>query len=144
MSTSTAARVAKGMRLALITGGLVAIAFGIAVLVWPAKTAAAITGIIVFWAIVAGLLRGCQARDTQRQHASERLQPAHQRSNSSRCPCGSPTMRSPSHTSWPLTQVAPIREWKVVPSNGDHAHFDSTSSRRTVNGVSSMSARSAQ
>lgn len=35
MSTSTAARVAKGMRLALITGGLVAIAFGIAVLVWP-------------------------------------------------------------------------------------------------------------
>src|SRR3546814_2167312 len=62
-----------------------------------------------------------------------------QRSNSSRCPCGSPTMRSPSHTSWPLTQVEAMREWKVVPSNGDHAHFDSTSSRRTVNGVSSTS-----
>ncbi|GLB63219.1 hypothetical protein NCCP2495_10970 [Dietzia sp. NCCP-2495] len=56
MSTSAAARGAKGMRLALITGGLVAIAFGIAVLVWPAKTAAAITGIIAFWAIVAGLI----------------------------------------------------------------------------------------
>lgn len=56
MSTYTAARVAKGIRLALITGGLVAIAFGIAVLVWPAKTAAAITGIIAFWAIVAGLI----------------------------------------------------------------------------------------
>src|SRR3546814_5687582 len=67
-----------------------------------------------------------------------------QRSNSSRCPCGSPMMRSPSHTSWPLTQVEAMREWNVVPSNGDHAHFDSTSSRRTVNGVSSTSARSAQ
>src|SRR3546814_20150622 len=52
-------------------------------------------------------------------------------------------MRSPSHTSWPLTQVEAMRDWNVVPSNGDHAHFDSTSSRPTVNGVSSTSARSA-
>ena len=31
-----------------------------------------------------------------------------------------------------------MREWNVVPSNGDQPHFDSTSSRRTVNGVSSI------
>ena len=40
-------------------------------------------------------------------------------------------------------QVEAMREWNVVPSNGDQAHFDSTSSRRTVNGVSSTSTRSA-
>lgn len=56
MSTSTVTQVAKGMRLALITGGLIAIAFGIAVLMWPGRTAAAITGVIAFWAIIAGLI----------------------------------------------------------------------------------------
>ena len=41
-------------------------------------------------------------------------------------------------------QVEAMREWKVVPSNGDQPHLDSTSSRLTVNGVSSTSTRSAK
>lgn len=56
MTTSTFTPVAKGMRLALIASGLIAIAFGIAVLVWPGKTAVVITGVIAVWAIVAGLI----------------------------------------------------------------------------------------
>ncbi|MFN3599964.1 MAG: HdeD family acid-resistance protein [Dietzia sp.] len=66
MSTSTAARstsvhstfdqASKALRLALIIGGLVAIGFGIAVLVWPAKTAVAITGVLAFYAIIAGVV----------------------------------------------------------------------------------------
>lgn len=56
MTTSTFTPVAKGMRLALLAGGLIAIVFGIAVLVWPGKTAAVVTGIIAIWAILAGLV----------------------------------------------------------------------------------------
>lgn len=56
MTTSTFAPVAKGMRIALLAGGLISIIFGIAVLVWPGKTAAVVTGVIAVWAIVAGLV----------------------------------------------------------------------------------------
>ena len=56
MTTSTFTPVAKGMRVALLAGGLIAIVFGIAVLVWPGKTAAVVTGIIAIWAILAGLV----------------------------------------------------------------------------------------
>ncbi len=45
----------KGARLALLVGGLAAIGFGIAVLVWPTKTAVALTGVIAVYAIVAGI-----------------------------------------------------------------------------------------
>ncbi|MGN7157539.1 HdeD family acid-resistance protein [Dietzia psychralcaliphila] len=53
---STVAQVSKALRLALIIGGLLAIGFGIAVLVWPAKTAVAITGVLAFYAIIAGVV----------------------------------------------------------------------------------------
>ncbi|WP_194860823.1 HdeD family acid-resistance protein [Dietzia sp. SYD-A1] len=53
---TTAAQVAKSVRLALLTGGLLAIGFGIAVLVWPEKTAVAITGVLAFYAIVGGVV----------------------------------------------------------------------------------------
>lgn len=56
MTTSTFTPVAKGLRLALLAGGLIAILFGIAVLAWPTKTAEAVTGVIAVWAIVAGLV----------------------------------------------------------------------------------------
>ncbi|HIW68572.1 MAG TPA: DUF308 domain-containing protein [Candidatus Dietzia merdigallinarum] len=56
MTTSTFTPVAKGMRAALIIGGLIAVAFGIAVLVWPGKTAVVVTGVIAVWAIIAGLI----------------------------------------------------------------------------------------
>ncbi|MFN3340184.1 MAG: HdeD family acid-resistance protein [Dietzia sp.] len=53
---STIARASKALRLALIIGGLLAIGFGIAVLLWPAKTAVAITGVLAFYAIIAGVV----------------------------------------------------------------------------------------
>lgn len=43
-------------RIVLMVGGLIAIAFGIAVLVWPAKTATALAGVIAVYAIVAGIV----------------------------------------------------------------------------------------
>lgn len=45
----------KGARLALLIAGLAAVGFGIAVLVWPTKTAVALTGVIAFYAIIAGI-----------------------------------------------------------------------------------------
>src|SRR5690606_41996830 len=69
---------------------------------------------------------------------------AHRRAISGRRPAGAPTSSRPFQTSWPLTQVEAMRERKVVPSNGDQPHLDSTSSRRTVSGASSTSTRSAQ
>lgn len=46
----------KGARLALLVAGLVGIAFGIAVLAWPTKTAVALTGVIAIYAVVAGIV----------------------------------------------------------------------------------------
>lgn len=54
-ATTTSAPV-KGARLALLIGGLAAVAFGIAVLVWPTKAAVALTGVIAVYAIIAGLV----------------------------------------------------------------------------------------
>lgn len=45
----------KGPRLPLLVGGVAAIGFGIAVLVWPTKAAVALTGVIALYAIVAGI-----------------------------------------------------------------------------------------
>ena len=44
MTTSTFTPVAKGMRVALLASGLIAVIFGIAILVWPGSTAEIITG----------------------------------------------------------------------------------------------------
>ncbi|UVE93920.1 HdeD family acid-resistance protein [Dietzia sp. B32] len=43
-------------RVALLIGGLIAVGFGIAVLVWPVKTALAVTGVLAVYAILAGLV----------------------------------------------------------------------------------------
>jgi len=48
--------VSNGARIALLVGGLVAIGFGIAVLVWPTKVAVALTGVIALYAIIAGIV----------------------------------------------------------------------------------------
>lgn len=56
MAASTASAPAKGARLALLIGGLAAVGFGIAVLVWPTKAAVALTGVIAVYAIVAGIV----------------------------------------------------------------------------------------
>lgn len=56
LTTSTFTPVAKGLRLALLVGGLIAILFGITVLVWPGKTAVVVTAVIAVWAILAGLV----------------------------------------------------------------------------------------
>src|SRR5690606_512610 len=68
----------------------------------------------------------------------------HQRANSRRVPAGAPASCRPSQARAPLTQVEATRDRNVVPSNGDQPHLDSTSSRRTVIGVSSTSTRSAK
>lgn len=56
MTAPTVAPVAKTLRLALLAGGVIAIGFGIAVLVWPVKTAVAITGVLAVYAILAGIV----------------------------------------------------------------------------------------
>lgn len=53
--TTTTTTPAKGARLALLIGGLAAVGFGIAVLVWPTKAAVALTGVIAVYAVVAGI-----------------------------------------------------------------------------------------
>ncbi|WP_438353036.1 HdeD family acid-resistance protein [Microbacterium sp. CJ88] len=45
----------NGIRTALGIGGVVALIVGILILVWPAKTAAVVTGIIAVYAIIGGL-----------------------------------------------------------------------------------------
>ena len=54
-ATETASRV-NPFRVALLIGGLVAVGFGIAVLLWPIKTALAVTGVLAVYAIMAGLV----------------------------------------------------------------------------------------
>ncbi|NHB84878.1 hypothetical protein G7085_10410 [Tessaracoccus sp. HDW20] len=48
--------VSSGARIALLVEGVIAVAFGIAVLVWPGKTAVALTGVIALYAILAGIV----------------------------------------------------------------------------------------
>lgn len=54
--TTTTETFAKGARFALLLGGLAAVGFGIAVLLWPTKAAVALTGVIAVYAIVAGII----------------------------------------------------------------------------------------
>ncbi|SHJ11603.1 Uncharacterized membrane protein HdeD, DUF308 family [Tessaracoccus bendigoensis DSM 12906] len=56
MSTFVTPPTEKWSRVALLVEGLAAAAFGIAVLVWPTKTAVALTGVIAVWAIVGGIV----------------------------------------------------------------------------------------
>lgn len=52
--TDTGSAPVKGARLALLIAGVAAVGFGIAVLVWPTKAAVTLTGVIAFYAIIAG------------------------------------------------------------------------------------------
>ena len=56
MTAPTVAKVAQSVRIAVLAAGVIAIAFGIAVLAWPSKTAAAVTGVVAVYAIVAGIV----------------------------------------------------------------------------------------
>ncbi|MCK6079756.1 DUF308 domain-containing protein [Microbacterium sp. EYE_5] len=57
MTGSDAARgVVKGIRGALLIGGVLAVIVGILILVWPAKTAMVVAGIIASYAILGGLV----------------------------------------------------------------------------------------
>jgi uncharacterized membrane protein HdeD (DUF308 family) len=47
---------ARGARLALLVGGVAAVAFGASILVWPTKAAVAVTGIIAVYAVIAGIV----------------------------------------------------------------------------------------
>ena len=58
MPTRNATTNASPLRLALFIGGIVAIGFGIAILVWPAITAVAVTGVIAVYAIIGGIIYG--------------------------------------------------------------------------------------
>lgn len=46
----------KGARLLLFINGVVAIAFGIAILIWPGKSALALAGVIALYVIIAGIV----------------------------------------------------------------------------------------
>lgn len=56
MSDFPTPRSSPGARLALLIGGLAALGFGIAVLVWPTKAAVALTGVIALYAIISGVV----------------------------------------------------------------------------------------
>ncbi|HMT49649.1 MAG TPA: DUF308 domain-containing protein [Dietzia sp.] len=73
MTTSTFTPVARGVRFALLAGGLIAIAFGIAVLFWPGKTAVAVTGVIAVYAIVAGIVYITMSFVAKSQSAGSRV-----------------------------------------------------------------------
>lgn len=55
-STATDSPEVKGARLTLLIGGLAAVAFGIAVLVWPTKTAVAVAGVLAIYVFIAGIV----------------------------------------------------------------------------------------
>lgn len=55
-ATAPATAPAKGARLALVIGGIAAVAFGIAILVWPTKAAVAVTALIAVYAVIAGVV----------------------------------------------------------------------------------------
>lgn len=56
MSTVASRSSLKGARLALFVAGVVAVLFGLAILLWPTKAAVAMTGVIAVYAIIAGLV----------------------------------------------------------------------------------------
>lgn len=47
--------IARGVRLAVIVSGVIALIAGLAILIWPVKSAVAVTVLIAIYAIVAGL-----------------------------------------------------------------------------------------
>lgn len=47
--------IARGLRLAVIVSGIVALVAGLAILIWPVKAAVAVTVLIALYAIVAGV-----------------------------------------------------------------------------------------
>ncbi|WP_025155385.1 DUF308 domain-containing protein [Leifsonia aquatica] len=55
-SAAAASSPAKGARIALVVGGVVAVLFGIVILAWPTKAAVAVTAIIAVYAVIAGLI----------------------------------------------------------------------------------------
>ncbi|WP_405372230.1 MULTISPECIES: HdeD family acid-resistance protein [unclassified Microbacterium] len=57
MHTTTASgTIVKGIRTAFIVGGALAVIVGLLILIWPAKTAMVVAGIIAVYAIIAGLV----------------------------------------------------------------------------------------
>lgn len=56
VSTIETGAPARGARIALFVAGLLAVGFGISVLAWPAKTGAALTGVIALYALIAGVV----------------------------------------------------------------------------------------
>lgn len=56
MASNSSSAPLQGARLALLVAGVAAVAFGIAVLIWPTKAAVALTGVIAVYAIVAGIV----------------------------------------------------------------------------------------
>lgn len=55
-TSQTTQRPVNPFRVAVLIGGLIALGFGLAVLVWPVKTALAVTGVLAFYAIAAGIV----------------------------------------------------------------------------------------
>jgi uncharacterized membrane protein HdeD (DUF308 family) len=55
MSQTVVVTITRSTRMGLMIGSAVAVLFGIAILVWPTKTAVAVTALIAVWAAVAGV-----------------------------------------------------------------------------------------
>ena len=53
-ATPTTRNALSGGRLALLVGGLIAVVFGVLILVWPTKAAVAVTALIASYAIISG------------------------------------------------------------------------------------------
>lgn len=53
---ATTRAVVGGIRGALLIGGVLAVAVGILILVWPGKTAMVVAGIIATWAVIGGIV----------------------------------------------------------------------------------------
>lgn len=56
VSAPETSRPVNPFRVALLVGGLIAVGFGLAVLIWPTKTALAVTSVLAVYAIVAGIV----------------------------------------------------------------------------------------
>ncbi|MFT3862336.1 HdeD family acid-resistance protein [Micropruina sp.] len=55
VSPASATQASRSTRIALLLGGIIAAVIGVAVLVWPMKTAVVLTVMIAVWAVIAGL-----------------------------------------------------------------------------------------
>lgn len=70
---STAPATPTPLRVPLLVGGIVSIGFGIAILVWPAITAAALTGVIAVYAVLAGVVYGAIGITAKHQSTGSRI-----------------------------------------------------------------------